>query len=88
MFESFYEAQKLYCYENLKDADKKIANAYLDAIEEVECTDYEIEGPKTLKKIAMEIAADYKKEILAVLEFRLDEFYRYCIDGYEEDGRI
>ena len=36
----------------------------------------------------MEIAADYKKEILAVLEFRLDEFYRYCIDGYEENGRI
>ena len=82
MFESLYRNE--YCYENLKEADKRIANAYLDAIEEVESCDYECDMPKTLGKIALEIAGDYKKQILKRLEQRLEDFYIWKIDSYKE----
>lgn len=82
MFESLFSNE--YCYENLKEADKRIANAYLDAIEEVESCDYECDMPRTLEKIALEIAGDYKKQILNRLEQRLEDFYIWKIDGYGE----
>lgn len=82
MFESLYN--NVYCYENLKDDDKKIANAYLDAIKEVENIDYECDYPPTIEKMALEIAADYKKQILEGLEARLNDFYIWKIDSYDE----
>ena len=82
MFESLFSND--YCYENLKEADKRIANAYIDAIEEVEYCDYECDMPKTLEKIALEIAGDYKKQILNRLEQRLEDFYIWKIDSYRE----
>ena len=82
MFESLFSNE--YCYENLKESDKKIANAYLDAIEEVESCDYECDMPKTFEKIALEIAGDYKKQILNRLEQRLEDFYIWKIDSYRE----
>lgn len=82
MFESLYRNE--YCYENLKETDKRIANAYLDAIEEIESCDYECDMPKTLEKIALEIAGDYKKQILNRLEQRLEDFYIWKIDSYRE----
>ena len=82
MFESLYRNE--YCYENLKEADKRIANAYIDAIEEVESCDYECDMPKTFEKIALEIAGHYKKQILNRLEQRLEDFYIWKIDSYRE----
>ena len=82
MFESLFGNE--YCYENLKEADKRIANTYIDAIEEVESCDYECDMPKTLEKIALEIAGDYKKQILNRLEQRLEDFYIWKIDSYKE----
>lgn len=82
MFESLYD--NVYCYENLKDDDKKIANAYLDAIEEVENIYYECDYPPTLEKMALEIVADYNKQILEGLEARLNDFYIWKIESYDE----
>ena len=82
MFESLFSNE--YCYENLKQSDKKIANDYIDAIEEVESCDYECDMPKTFEKIALEIAGDYKKQILNRLEQRLEDFYIWKIDSYGE----
>ena len=82
MFESLYD--NVYCYEELKPKDKIIANAYMDAIEEVENTDYICDFPPTLEKLALEITADYKSQIITCLETRLKDFYISSIDSYDE----
>ena len=56
----------------------------MDAIEEVENTDYICDFPPTLEKLALEIVADYKSQIITCLEARLKDFYISSIDSYDE----